>query len=66
MNIAKLDMQFDEDDILTASQLNQIENKIEEITLIIKTLNRPKIELNYNNEEVNYSNEKVYAITEEE
>ena len=36
MNIAKLDMQFDEDDILTASQLNQIENKIEEVTIYLQ------------------------------
>lgn len=36
MAIAKLDMQFDEDDILTASQLNQIENKIEEVTIYLQ------------------------------
>lgn len=66
MDIAKLDMEFTEDDILTWSELNQIEKKIEEVTLAIKSLNEPKVELLYNNEEVNYNNEKVYAITEEE
>ena len=62
----KIDKIFIEDDIATKDDFNLIENKIEEITLAIKTLNKPKIELNYNNEEVRYNNEKVYAITEEE